>query len=294
MMTKEKLEPYHFIFGQSFPRGELIKLAVIGLLLASGLSVAGYFIYKDWAKGQAVKLEQIEAAVELDAAVIQPLSPLEQFHERYRAQSQMGEVQSIRALGRYEVGELVMDLEFLAKRPSHYKQRISYQGHVVEMGSDGEDVWLRQTEPPLMDVSSEGLQSFNESLALLESTIPCISWLFEDEIAAEVLEVMPDAVWNQYPCTVIKNNSLIPETAVYHYFDKETGFEHYRRAAIRVDERRFRDAELFFSKPMEDAFGLPSQIELLVDGRVFYKITFDKIWVNQGLPSFLFEKGEEF
>ena len=105
---------------------------------------------------------------------------------------------------------------------------------------------------------------------------------------------MPEAEWNRHPCTVIKNNSLIPETAVYHYFDKETGFEHYRRASIKVDERRFKDAELFFSEPLEDAYGLPSKVELLVDGRVSYKIAFDKILVNQGLPNFLFEKGEEF
>ncbi|MGJ8653869.1 MAG: hypothetical protein ACSHX8_11390 [Opitutaceae bacterium] len=293
-MTKEKLESYYFIFGQSFPRGELIKLAVIALLLFSALSIGGYFIYKDWAESNDTKLEKLEAAAELEADAPQSLSPLSLFYERYKEQAHMNEVQSIRALGQYEVGEIVMDLEFLAKRPSLYKQRISVQNHVIEFGFDGEDVWFRQTEPPLIDISSESLQRFNKSLALLESTIPCISWLFEDEIAAEVLEIMPDAVWNRRPCTVIKNNSLIPETAVYHYFDQETGFEHYRRASIKVDERRFKDAELFFSEPLEEAHGLPSKLELLVDGRVFYKITFDKILVNQGLPNFLFEKGEEF
>ncbi|MGJ8650177.1 MAG: hypothetical protein ACSHX4_07450 [Opitutaceae bacterium] len=293
-MAKEKIESYYFIFGQSFPRGELIKLGVIGLLILFALASGGYFIYKDWKEGQVNKIEQVESAIELEAKEAQSLSPLGLFYKRYLEQSQMSEVQSIRAVGRYQSGEHVMDLVFLAKRPSLYKQRISYQRHVIEVGSNGEDVWLRQTEPPLLDVSSESLQHFNESLALLESTIPCIAWLFEDGVAGEVLELRPDADWNGRPCSVIKNNGLIPGTAVYHYFDKETGFEHYRRAAIRVDERRFRDAELFFSEPLEDAYGLPSKVELLVDGRVFYKISFEKILVNQGLPGFLFEKGEEF
>lgn len=292
-MTKEKIENYHFIFGQSFPRGELIKLAVIVLFLLTALSVGGYFIYQDWAESQSTELVQLETAADVEEEVIQPLSLLEQFHERYREQSQMDEVQSIRAIGKYAVGEHVLDILFLAKRPSLYKQRISYQSHVIEIGSDGAEVWLRQSEPPILDMSSESLQRFNESLALLESTIPSIAWLFEAEAATEALEIMPDAVWNRQSCTVIKNNSLLPNTSVYHYFDKETGFEHYRRASIQVDERRFKDAELFYSEPLEAACGLPSKIEVLVDGRVSYTITFEKILVNQGLPHFLFEKGEE-
>lgn len=164
---------------------------------------------------------------------------------------------------------------------------------MVEVGYDGKEVWFEQSHD-IVDVSDPSLMKLNRTLAIIESTIPCLAWDYDIEKPLDGLELMSESEWQGHECFVVKNTKLLVDVPVYHYIDKTMGFERYRRASIEIAPGRFRDAELFYDLPLTGAaYPIPSGIELMLDGRLFYKVSFDTVDVNKGVPSFLFERPEE-
>ena len=293
----EKPDGYEWIFvlGYPIPRGEFYKLLLFGL---SALSIViGLVVYFCWglffpqaARDEKVVEAEQEIATEVITEVIK--SELDLFFEDHFAATRYNEVESIRAVGTYTSGEVEMEFTLLAKNPHFYKQSLKYEDRLVEAGYDGEALWYRQSHP-ILDESDEGLLSFNRSLAMLECSIPALTWEHEQgEDSTVDFQLMPNEMWNQRECLVVRQIGLL-DSPIYHYLDKETGLEVYRRSSVKIDERRRKDVELIYAAPLEDAkYLIPAGFELWVDGVLYCTASFEKIDVNPGLPNFLFEAGE--
>jgi len=294
MKEKSEAEPYVFILGQPFPRGEIIKLSLIAFFVLLMSTVGGLFIYKDWRKGQesrAAKQQEIQQ-MEAATAVLQKaqIDPLKAFFQSYLEQTRYDQVESIRAVGVYTVGDLSMELTFLAKRPRLYRQTLTKGDQLIEFGYDGEAVWFEQSHG-VVDSADPALMNLNKALAILESTIPCLAWDYDPKASSSTFELMPNVEWQGHACYVIKNTKLLEGSPVYHYIDQATGFERYRRASVQIAPRRYKDVELFYTPPAEGAaYSIPSGMELLLDGRLYYKVAFETVEVNHGIPTFLFRR----
>ncbi|MGJ8638173.1 MAG: hypothetical protein ACSHYA_02165 [Opitutaceae bacterium] len=294
MKKDPSIEAYHIIFGQSFPRRELIKLAVIALIIIAAVSTTAFLIYKDWRETIDAKTEKLEATeiqrVEIKKEAKEELTPIMAFFETYLAQTKMDSVQTIRARGTYKIGDLELDLTLIGKNPNLYRQTLKYEKTTIDFGFDGDEAWLHQSQK-VIDTSDEGLMVFNQNLGILETTIPCLGWDYGPNELLPHLQLMPDTVWNGIDCILIKNTGLIDDTAVYHYIDKNTGFEHYRRASLNASGNSYKDAEIFFQPPLDDVeYPIPGGIVFHLDGRLYYTVTFDKVSVNAGIANFLFEQ----
>jgi len=291
MKNKDDIETYVFIFGQSFPRSELIRLGLIVFLIVLILTGGGIFFYLDWREQQLVRAEKSEeVSLTEEAAALEKaeMDPLKLFFQEYLALTQLDGVDSIRAVGVYDVEGVVMDFIFLAKRPRLYLQTLRQDSQEIKFGFDGTQVWFSQTDEQV-DTTNADLMNLNRQLALLESAIPCLAWDYDPKGANTTFERMPDIVWEGNPCYVIKNTGLIERTPVYHYIDKVSGFERYRRASVQIAPRRFKDVELVYDEPLADSeYPLPSGMELLLDGRLYYNVNFTQVSVNMGIASFLF------
>ncbi len=286
------------IWGHTFHKAELVKLACIfGFFFLVALGVAGYLGNYYW-QAHKEKLaqteEEVEAAVEEKERRTQ--DPVRRFIENHFAVTRFNEVNSIRAVGTYTAGDVVLDFTLQGKQPRFYKQTLKANGRKIEAGFDGKELWYRQNYP-LLDQEDEGLQQLNRALAMLECSIPCIAWEYEEEGLVEEREqstasfqLLPETQWNGRPCQVVKNLRML-DTPVYHYIDSETGLELYRRASVTIGERRQKDVELFFKEPMEGLdYPLPSGFELWVDGRLFCTVEFESVEVNRGLMNYLFQE----
>lgn len=294
MKSKDKIETYVFIMGQSFPRSELIKLALIALLVLLMLAAGGVYLYLDWKTGveqriaQAEELQELEAEAAIEAA---DQNPLIAFFDFYLEQTNFDEIDSIRAVGPYRVGEVEMELTFLAKRPGLYRQSLSRGPLLIEFGYDGDTVWFSQSRD-VVNSSDPDLMNLNKALATLESSIPTLAWEYNPQDPSDQFERMPDVVWQEHECFMIKNTGLLEGgIPVYHYIDKGTGFERYRRASVQISPKRFKDVELFYDPPLEGSeYPVPGGMELYLDGRLYYNVDFESIRVNQGIASYLFEQ----
>lgn len=295
MKNKNKRETYVFIMGHAFPRSELIKLVTIALLVFLMLAAGAGYFYFDWLEGQKKRAENVEDVLEFEeeaALAKAELNPLKSFFETYLKQTSFDQVDSIRAVGPYEVDDVKMELTFLAKRPGLYRQSLRLNDLLIEFGYDGEEVWFSQTHE-VVDSADPDLMNLNKSLAILESAIPSLAWEYDPKVPITEFELMPDIVWEGDDCYVIKNTGLLEGIPVYHYIDKATGFEHYRRASVQIAPKRFKDVELFYDPPLADSkYPIPGGMELLLDGRLYYKVEFESVRVNPGLLNYLFEKSE--
>lgn len=291
MRKPNDIEPYVFIFGQSFPRSEIVRLCVIAGFAILMLTIGAGYLYLDWREGVEMREAKFEEQQRLEEiAAAQEVDPLRKFFEGYLVQTRFSEVDSIRAVGVYDVNEIVMEFTFMAKRPRLYRQKLRKDDNLIEVGYDGEEVWFQQSHD-VVDSSDPSLMKLNRTLAILESTIPCLAWDYDIEKPLDGLELMSESEWQGHACYVVKNTKLLDEAPVYHYIDKAMGFERYRRASIEIAPGRFRDVELFYDSPLAGAvYPIPSGIELLLDGRLFYKVNFDTVDVNKGVPTFLFER----
>lgn len=200
---------------------------------------------------------------------------------------------SIRALGTYTSGDIVMQLTQLAKQPRYYKQVLALNGRELHAGFDGHELWFKQNHP-IVDESDEPLMRLNRALAMLECSIPAIVWEYENALSNEepevlnYFELLPEVEWQGRTCIVVKNTRML-DGPVFHYIDKASKLELYRRASVQISERSLRDVELFFKDPLEDSFyPLPSGFELWVDGQLYCTADFDKVEVNRGLAGYLF------
>lgn len=292
------------ILGHPFHRDELVKLLIIGFLfiLVVGGTV-GYFIWKvfdDQKRFREIVAEEEVAAEEreftflpnqLAEAVVE--SPVEHFLFSHFAATRFNEVKSIRAIGTYTSGEVELEFTLMGKHPRFYKQVLKGYGKVLEAGYDGNELWYRQSDQ-LLDTNDESLTKLNSALAMLECSIPCLAWEYNTEGDKEVnelnFELLPEVEWNGRPCIIVKNFSML-ENPVYHYIDKDTGLELYRRSLVRISERREKDVEIFFKEPMEDLeYPITSGFELWIDGKLHATASFDKVEVNRGIANYLFEE----
>lgn len=185
----------------------------------------------------------LEVAVE--EKELRAQDPVRLFIENHFAVTRYNEVNSIRAVSTYTAGDVVMDFTLLGKQPRFYKQTLEANERIIEAGFDGKELWYRQNYP-LLDQADEGLLKLNRALAMLECSIPCLAWEYEEEGLVEEraqstagFQLLPETPWNGKLCQVVKNLRML-DTPVYHYFDTDTGLELYRRASVTIDERRKR------------------------------------------------------
>lgn len=290
MKSPDDTEPYVFIFGQSFPRSEIIRLCFIAgfTIVMIILMIGGVFLYLNSREGVEVREAKFE-----ELAAVKAVDPLRQFYGGYLRKTRFDQVDSIRAVGIYDVNEIEMEFTFMAKRPRLYRQKFRKDGNLIEIGYDGEEVWFKQSYDTV-DSDDPALMRLNRALAILESTIPCLAWDYDIEKPLDGLELMSESLWQGHECYVIKNTKLFDDFPVYHYIDRLIGIERYRRASIEIAPGRFRDAELFYDPPLQGSvYPIPSGMELMLDGRLFYKVNFDTVDVNKGVPTFLFERPKE-
>ena len=136
----------------------------------------GGFFFPEAARDEAVVEAEQEIATEVITEVTK--SELDLFFEDHFAATRYNEVESVRAVGTYRSGEVVMEFTLLAKNPHFYKQSLQYENKLVEAGYDGTALWYRQSHS-ILDESDEGLLTFNRSLAMLECSIPALTWEYE-------------------------------------------------------------------------------------------------------------------
>jgi hypothetical protein len=289
MSQPPKKSEWIFILGNPVHRTEFYKLLFFGFLALS--VVVGIGLYFAWGSLFSVRNVETEIAREeaVEAMETKGLDPLETFFQQHFAATRYNEIESLRASGTYSSGEVEMKLAFIAKNPHFYRQTLVYKAAKVEAGYNGKKLWYSQSHE-IVDDSDTSLSVLNRALTMLECAIPCLSWEYEKGLEGkQSFEIMDDEVLDGRECFVIKNLGLL-DSPVYHYIDKETGLERYRRCTVKIDERRRKDVELFYLPPLEGSeYPLPSGYELIVDGVLYCTAKFDKIDINQGLPNFLFE-----
>ncbi|MFQ3224833.1 MAG: hypothetical protein ACI8Z5_001085 [Lentimonas sp.] len=293
----DKPDGYEWIFvlGFPIPRSEFYKLLLFGLSAVS--VVVGLVVYFYWGlffpeaarDAQVVKAEQVTATEVITAEL---KGELQVFFEDHFAATRYNEVESIRAVGTYSSGDVEMEFTLLAKNPHFYKQSLRYKDKLIEAGYDGSELWYHQSHA-ILDDSDEALMAFNRSLAMLECSIPALTWEYEKgEDSTVEFQLMPNEMWNQRECLVVRQIGLL-DSPVYHYLDQETGLELYRRSSVKIDARRRKDVELIYAAPLEDAkYPIPAGFDLWVDGVLYCTAAFDQINVNAGLPNFLFKEHE--
>lgn len=80
----------------------------------------------------------------------------------------------------------------------------------------------------------------------------------------------------------------------YHYIEKATGLEVYRRALMPITDRRQKELELYYALPLDGLkYPIPAGFELWVDGMLVFTVEFDQVEVNRGLASYLFKQPTE-
>jgi hypothetical protein len=109
--------------GQSFVRGELIKLGLIVLFISLMLAVGATFYYVDKREAQLKRIASQEdvKAFEAEGALVKvkqnPVkvkqNPVKAFFETYLDQTRFDKVDSIRAVGVYKADGTEMELTFL-------------------------------------------------------------------------------------------------------------------------------------------------------------------------------------
>ena len=78
---------------------------------------------------------------------------------------------------------------------------------------------------------------------------------------------------------------------IFHYFDMENGLEICWEVTMFIGGAS-RHILLYYSKPMETGYPLPSGFELWMDGRLYGKAQFTQCEVNRGLMNYLFVRPE--
>jgi hypothetical protein len=277
---------YVIILGHPCLKTELFYMGTFALVAISVLVGSGFYVLND-------SHIQNQQAAEARASAKPDLSPLDEALHLHLATTSYGSINSIRAVGSYSSTHNTLEFTLLAKKPHYYRQTLVDATFEVRAGYDGDSLWLEQTHE-VVDQGDPALLYLNKAAAIMECAIPALAWEYTksqdpNNLSRGDLHRVNDAQWAGEKCMVIKNDGLL-ESPVFHYINASTGLEVYRRASITIAEGRTKEIGIVYSEPVADSsYMLPSGYELRIDGVLFSTAHFDRVEVNQGLHTYLFE-----
>jgi hypothetical protein len=292
-MAKFKSEDYCFILGQSVPKREVYFGLAIILIVVFGMLAIAYYAYWPRSREVVAVTEEPEVLV-IEAEQLEGetkrISLLEDLLGNHVSRMRLKDMNSYMANGYiYPESGTVEKLTTLTRRPNFYKQEIEYKNVILQIGYYNNNGWADQSR----GVLNAEVAEFNSGLILMECSLAHLAWSYQSPEALQhgletVLELLPSEPWQGRTCAVVLSHSILP-FPVYHYIDTETYEEVYRRARIPKGSG-FAEVEMHFDPTDETApYGLPMGYQVFVDGELSFRVELERLRINQGLLTFLFQ-----
>ncbi len=308
-MSAFKSKTYVSILGEPILKWKVhLSLAVVLLVVCAAIGTAYYIMLQN--RGAVVSVPEV-ATSETEVVTPEPLpevverlepvlpdrydtlSPLAQILEKHLRATQLDEVRDFIAQGSFG-GELSNHKIVLkARAPNLYKFKTEYAapGMVVEFGYDSEFAWIKDSRL-VMGKSNPETDTF-VSIAIMEASFAHLAWSYGSLAAQEyglntVLEWCPSEIWHGRECDVVRSYGLLPIT-MYHYIDKATSREVYRRAKFANAADEMVEVGIEYSPPDESAaYALPMGYRIFIDGKLHDTVEYTEVRFNRVIMSGIF------
>ena len=211
--------------------------------------------------------------------------------EKHLKATQLGELDALLVNGTAAAETVRCEVSLMARRPNLYKLKTEAVGaeYTSQYGYDGQQGWFRQDSVELDEVNVE----FFMRVALFESSVAHLAWSYQSDESLElgldaVLECLPDEQWQGRTCAVVMSRSILP-FPIYHYLDRQSYEEVYRRAQV-LKGTELVNLELHFAPSGSGSSPrLPMGYELYFDGVLHDTVTFTRVRANRVVLSSLFD-----
>ena len=219
-------------------------------------------------------------------------TPLERLLEQHLAATGLDKVNSYIVEG-FVGAEADYAIVLMGRAPNLYKFKTKYQasGGIVEFGHQPQGAWLRENRSEL---NREAALYF-ATLSVIEGSFNHLAWSYLSVEAAEfgldsVLELQASETWQGKECAVVYSHGILP-VGMYHYIDKQTYREVYRRAEISNAAGEMIKVGLHYDPPTEatELVAFPAGYELHVDGKLMDDVTLTKFITDRVILSSLFD-----
>lgn len=218
-------------------------------------------------------------------------SSLVKLLERHIQAMQFGDLDSLIVNGSASADTVTCDVTIMAHRPNLYKLKTEAVGadYTSQYGYDGQQGWFKQDS---VELDQDAVEFFMR-VALFESSVAHLAWSYQSDEALEfgldkVLERLPDEHWQGQACAVVVSRSILP-FPIYHYIDKQSSEEVYRRAQVLKGTELVNLEIHFASSEAQLSPRLPMGYELYFDGELHDTVKFTKVRENRVLLSSLFD-----
>ncbi len=297
MSTRPYDRKWFVVLGHPIHRTEFIRLCTFTLLCVFFVVGLVLYLYADFVTENREEKVLKELHMQSVEAVRQSgMDPFDLFMTDHLDESGFGEINSLQLNGTFRIGKQVFDLSLFSKRPNLCKVQLQWPEGVACSGFDGTDKWAFSVDS-FVEQFALPPEILNPVLSQFLATVLAGEWMYSKSIDEPVegefslLSWEPKVEWQGRECNQLVNRGL-GVGAVFHYFDLQYGSEICREARVFMGGVR-RHIMLYYSKPMQSGYPLPSGFELWIDGRMQGRAEFTHCEVNRGLMDYLFSRPEK-
>ena len=293
MSIRPYRKKWFVILGYPFNRMEFIRLCMFSFLCLSflvGLVLYLYFDFITEDEAEKTLKEQHYESVESGHRFGQ--DPFELFMNKHLRETGFSKINSLQLIGSLSIGEEVFDFTLYSKRPNLCKVQLKWADGMACSGFDGASAWSFGSDSFVQQFALKA-EILDSALSRFLATFLASEWSYaapEKEIGRgkrSWLSWEAGVEWQGRDCDQLMNRSF-GDGVIYHYFDRQKGLEISREARFSIGGAKLQHVMLYYSKPKESGYPLPSGFELWVDGRKLASAQFTHCEVNRGLMDYLF------
>ena len=296
MSTRPCDKKWFVVLGHPIHRTEFFRLCAFTTLAMFFVVGLVLYLYTDFVTEDKEEKELKELHLQSVEAVLQAEEdPFDFFMTEHLSYTGFGEINSLQINGTFQIGKKIFDLSIFSKRPSLSKVQLQRSEATTYSGFDGTNAWSFSVDVFMKQFGLDP-EILNPDLSRFLSTLLAGEWVYSRSVdmlsegEVSLLSWEPTVEWQGRECRRLINRGLGSEE-VFHYFDTENGLEICREVTIFIGGAS-RHILLYYSKPMETGYPLPSGFELWMDGRLLGKAKFTQCEVNRGLMDYLFARPE--
>lgn len=297
MLIKPYGRNWFVVLGFPIHRAEFFRLCSFIMLAVS--FVVGFFVYLSSGFITEDIAEKVQQEFDIQSDQVEPQTDshtLDHVMKGRLGEDGLSDINSLQLNGTFRIGKQVFELSLFSKRPNLCKVQLKWPEGVAYSGFDGTESW------------SFAVDSFVEQFALMPEILDrdltrLLAMVLAGEWTYSKYRDVPDddedgrlpweteIEWQGRSCHRLLGQDF-GTAEVYHYFNPENASEVCREASVSIGGID-RLVLLYYSKPMESGYPLPSGFELWIDGRMIGKAKFTDYEVNRGLMDYLFSCPEK-